>query len=123
MCFIPEYSYILSTFSPFYRRIEFGTCPVCSTKHFRDYIQFIDGDERIKDLSGKSAQETYLKWKKRINEQAFCTFPNQNFYYGDFKKTKRKDSNGLPIYLQLRKNFNNQFEILNFVETKVYQNA
>ena len=50
MCFIPEYSYILSTFSPFYRRIEFGTCPVCSTKHFRDYIQFIDGDERIKDL-------------------------------------------------------------------------
>ena len=38
---------------------------------------------------------------------------DQNWFYGDFSKTREKDENGNPIYLQLRCNFNREYEILN----------
>ena len=45
------------------------------------------------------------------------SWTRQNLWYGDFMKTNRKDANGNPIYLQLRKNFNGQYEILNEINT------
>ena len=33
---------------------------------------------------------------------------DENYYYGCFKKTNRFDSHNQPIYLQLKKNFNNK---------------
>ncbi len=121
--FKANFSYILNNSKYFYRAIEFAYCPNCHTAKFKDYVQFEDGSDFAKELSGKKAILTYEKWLKKINSQKYCSFANQNVYYGDFKKTNRKDLNGLPIYIQLRKNFNNQSEILNVVETRVYKNG
>lgn len=69
--------------------------------------------------TGKHALQKLELWRKRINNTKYGTKSNQNVYYGDFRKTNRLDENGLPIYQQLRKNFNGQAEVLNDIETKV----
>lgn len=102
-----------------FRKIEFGVCPVCGAFKFRDYKQ-INGQELIKDLSGVKAQTQLNKWRKYFTKTKEGTKTKQNIYYGDFRKTRKKDEFGHKIYLQLRKNFNNQAEIIGEVKTKIY---
>lgn len=119
--FKARFFYVLNNSSCFYRRLEFGICPQCGSVRFIDYKQFEGGKERIRTFSGKEARETLKKWEKKLKRTRYATFANQNVYYGDFKKTRKKDENGNAIYLQLRKNFNNQYEVLNEVKTRVYK--
>ena len=72
-----------------------------------------------KELSGVKAYRAYTKTIEKVAIQQQGNKSAQNYYYGDFKKTREKDKNGNPIYIQLRKNFNNDFEILNKIETRV----
>lgn len=115
-----SFSRVLVNNSALYRRVEFGTCPNCNVIKYREYIQFENGLEKVKDLSGDKAMNAYNKMCSRLKNTVQGSKTNQNVYYGDFKKTRRKDANGNPIYLQVRKNFNNQTEILNQIKTAYY---
>jgi hypothetical protein len=79
------------------------------------------GKERRKFLSGKDAELAFEKVIRSLRSEKCGTKTNQNFYFGDYKVTKKKDANGNPVYLQLRRNFNDEAEILGEVNTVVYK--
>lgn len=114
-----SFSYVLFSGKNYYRRIEFGICQNCGCLKFKDFIIDHNGNEKIKQYTGKHAAQKLELWRKKIRNTRYGTKSNQNVYYGDFRKTSRIDSNGLPIYQQLRKNFNGQAEIIGEIETKV----
>lgn len=116
--FVSSFSYVIFNTKYNYRRIEFGICPYCGAFKFRDYKQDYNGNEIIKDLTGKDAQTKLSQWRKKINSfRQQGTQSKQNAYYGDFRRTNRRDENGNPVYLQLRKNFNNQSEVIGEIRT------
>ena len=110
---------VLENSRDFYRKVEYGICPSCGCKKFRELRQVMGGSVRERLLSGREAELRYEKVLKNLSEIKHGNFANQNFYYGDFKKTRRKDELGNPIYIQLRKNFNNDVEVLGEIKTKV----
>ena len=116
--FVGRYFHVLSNTRDFYRKIEFGICPKCGVYKFLDY-RVISGNVKEKKLSGRKATLAFEKIIRKLSLMKHGTKSNQNFYYGDFKATKRKDSFGNTIYMQLRKNFNNEEEILGEVVTRV----
>jgi hypothetical protein len=99
--------------------LEFGICPQCGCLKFKDFIIDYNGIETVHQSTGKHALQKLELWRKRINNTKYGTKSNQNVYYGDFRKTSRIDENGLPIYQQLRKNFNGQSEVLNDIKTNL----
>lgn len=103
-----------------YKKIKFGTCPVCNVVKYYEirYSAFTD-KKTFKTLSGEKAINKIREINKKCEKVKYGTFTNQNFYYGAFKKTRQKDKNGLPIYIQLRKNLNGQSEILGTIETTI----
>lgn len=118
--FYGHFAKIIADNSFYFRRIEFGICPHCGVSKFIDYIQDCQGNETIKEFSGEKAINRFHKWEKMFLSPNLGSKGNQNVYYGDFQKTKRKDENGIPIYYQLRKNFNNQSEIIGEIKTHIY---
>ncbi len=119
-CFMGSFVKKIADNPFYYRRVEFGICPHCGTIKFRDYRQETNGEEIIKDFSGLKAVNQLEKWRKFFTKTLLGSKGNQNVYYGDFKRTNRKDKNGLPIYYQLRKNFNGQSEIIGEIKTVIY---
>lgn len=111
------FRYVLNSNS-FYRRIEYGICPICGIEVFRDYKQYPDGFEIWKDFRGEKAKTKYNRWKAILNNTKYGSYSNQNYYFGDYKKVNRKNLS--PVYIQLKKNFNNQSEIIGEVKTKIY---
>ena len=118
--FAGGFSRVLVNSRDFYRKVEYGICPHCGCQKLRELRQVMGGSVRERLLSGREAETRYEKVVKNLSEIKHGNFANQNFYYGDFKKTRRKDEFGNPIYLQLRKNFNNDVEVLGEVRTKVF---
>lgn len=114
-----SFSYILFSGKNYYRRLEFGICKNCGCLKFKDYTITQDGQEKVKIFTGKQASQKLELWRRRLRNTRYGSKANQNVYYGDFRKTNRTDENGLPIYQQLRKNFNGQTELIGDVETKV----
>lgn len=116
--FTGSISKVIKNNNIFYRRIEFGTCPVCGVAKYRD-IKFsvLTKKEKYKVLSGTKAEKKIKELLDKKNNERYGSKSNQNFYYGDFKKTNEKDINGYPIYLQLRKNLNGQSEVIGKIET------
>lgn len=114
-----SFSYVLFSYKNSYRRLEFGICPQCGCLKFKDFIIDHNGIEKVHQSTGKHALQKLETWRKRINNTKYGSKANQNVYYGDFRKTNRKDINGIPIYQQLRKNFNGQCEVIGEVDTKV----
>lgn len=109
-----------------YRCLEYGHCPHCGGRVSR----FIEQDKNyeifVKDRRGIKAFNAYqkaLKQRKDFLEQNGLTGSKsaENYYYGDFKKTNRVDENNLPVYVQLRKNFNNKSEELGEVVTHYFK--
>ena len=117
--FNASFSYVLFAGQNNYRRIEFGICPDCGCLQFRDFIIDSNGIETVHQSTGKHALQKLELWRKRINYTRCGSMSNQNWIYGDFRKTNRIDKNGLPIYQQLSRNFNGQVEVLGDIETKV----
>lgn len=114
-----SFSYVFFSTKDYCRKVEFGICPQCGCFKAKDFQYFSNGTEKIKYLTGKNALLKLEYWRKKINNIKQGSFSNQNVYYGDFKKTNKLDENNLPIYQQLRKNFNGQAEVIGEVETKV----
>lgn len=115
-----SFSKVIKNNGDYYRRVEFGVCPVCGVAKFRE-IRFAVSTqkEKCKILSGNKAEKKLKEILERNICEKYGTKSNQNFYYGDFKKTIEKDINGLPVYLQLRKNLNGRSEVIGKVETKI----
>jgi hypothetical protein len=114
-----SFSYVLFSSKDSYRRLEFGICPQCGCLKFKDFNIDYNGVETIHQSTGKHALQKLEQWRKRIRNTRYGSKSNQNVYYGDFKKTSKTDDNGLPIYQQLRKNFNGQSEVIGEIETKL----
>ena len=116
-----QFSYVLFSSEYYYRHLEFGICnnPNCNQAKFKDFIITYNGTEKSKVYTGKKAFEKFEYWRKKLAKIRQGSKENQNVYYGDFQKTNRKDSNGNCIYLQLRKNFNDQSEVIGEIKTKV----
>lgn len=117
--FNASFSYVLFSSQDNYRRVEFGICPHCGCLKFKDFRIFFNGEEKVKYLTGKAALQKFDYWRKKIAEVKYGTKGNQNVYYGDFQKTNRIDENGNIIYLQLKKNFNDQSEVIGEIRTKI----
>jgi len=109
-----------------YRCLEFGFCPNCGTRVSRFIEQDKNYEVTIKERRGIKALRAYEKAVLQHNRffgQSSKTGSKaaENFYFGDFRRTKRLDENNQPIYLQLKKNFNNKTEILGEVATYYYK--
>ena len=105
-----------------YRCLEYGHCPHCGARVSRLVEQDKNYEIFVKDRRGIKAFSAYqkaVKQRKRFLEQNGLTGSKtaENYYYGDFKKTNRLDENNQPVYIQLRKNFNNKSEELGEVVT------
>ena len=117
--FKESFSYVLLSTKYFYRKIEYGICPQCGCLKFKDFQITNTGEEKVTYSTGKHASQKMEYWRKKLNNTKYGSKSNQNVYYGDFKKTNRLDENNIPIYQQLRKNFNGQSEVIGEVQTKV----
>ena len=82
-----------------------------------------DGHDKEIRFKGTTAIKKFKKYEKLKNNIKQGSKSNQNVYYGDFRKTRKKDKNGNPVYLQLRKNFNGDYEILNEIQTTIHYNG
>ena len=118
--FNPSFSYILFSGKNYYRRLEFGICQNCGCLKFKDFAITQDGKEIVKIFTGKHAAQKLEMWRKRLRNTGYGNKTNQHLYYGDFRKTNRKDINGIPIYQQLRRNFNGQAEVIGEIKTNVF---
>lgn len=100
-----------------YKRVEFGICQDCGTPQTLVYSMNKNGSDREKRFIGKTAIKEFQKYQRRKYSTKQGSFTNQNVYYGDFRKTRKKDINGNAVYLQLQKNFNNQTHVLGEIKT------
>ena len=103
-----------------YKRVEFGLCQDCGTAHLHLFVINSKGKIKSKFFKGKTALKEFKRYENLKNNCRQGTKTNQNVYYGDFRKTRKKDKNGHPVYLQLRKNFNGDYEILNEIQTVIH---
>lgn len=60
-------------------------------------------------------------WVNRLiflDQKPHGTKSNQNWYYGDYKRSIAKDDKGRPIEIQIKRNFNGE-EVENLGEARV----
>lgn len=119
--FKPEIKLLLPSKDKLYRCFEFGHCPKCNSAVSRtieqslNFVIHVKQKTRFRALKElKQAQKEHIAF---IKNTRFGTKTNENFYYGDFKKTNKKDYKGNRIYKALRRNFNGKSEYLEEVKT------
>ena len=117
--FSGRYFRVLSNTKDFYRKIEFGICPKCGVNRFLDY-RIVEGSVKQKILTGRAAFLAFERILEKLSFMKHGTKSNQNFYYGDYKISRKKDVCGNPIYIQLKRNFNNETESLGEVNTRIF---
>ena len=103
-----------------YKRVEFGLCQVCGKPQTLVYSMNKTGRDREKRFIGDTAVKEFRRYQRLKCSTKQGNKRNQNVYYGDFRKTRKKDKNGIPVYLQLRKNFNGDYVILNEIQTVIH---
>lgn len=114
-----SFSRVIINNSTNYHRIEYGICPICNVAKFREYKQYHDGTDSLKEYNGVIAEAKLKALIKRLEEMPYGSWAKQNIWYGDFMRTNKKDQNGNNVYIQLRRNFNGQYEVLNEINTKI----
>lgn len=100
-----------------YKKIEYRICPHCKTPIYQETIKRFDNTETTpKPLKGEKAVKAFkralLSRLVFFEKVPFGTKTNANWYYGDFQKTRRKDEKENPVYLQLKRNFCGEKEIM-----------
>ncbi len=101
----------------FFKKIEFSYCPHCDSAVYKEIITLPNGTiKESTQQKGIKAEEAFAKAKfNRLNfleRLKQGSKANQNWFYGDFKKSDKKDSRGNIILLQLKRNFNGEAIIL-----------
>lgn len=99
------------------RKILFSFCPHCNSAVYKEILSDYEGNyTHTQQLRGAKALEAYQKacFSRLVffEKVPFGTKTNANWYYGDFLKTHKKDEKGNPVYMQLRRNFCAEKEIL-----------
>lgn len=95
-----------------YRRLEFGVCPVCGTRHFIDLRQNnYTGEEKFKHYKNRVAELKLKEWQNKIANSIQGTQAKQYFYYGTFQRHK-------DTWKTYRTNFNNEKELIFNQKTK-----
>ncbi len=104
-----------------YRCLEFGYCPNCGSRVSRFIEQDTDYEIYVREKRGIQALRAYEKAKcqrkRHLSAVGVGTKTGENYYFGVFKKTRRLDCHNQPVYIQVRKNFNNKTEVLGDVIT------
>lgn len=113
-CYIPTRNFK-------YKIAFYAFCPVCGSALYKEKkVSFNNNKHKGKQRKGEEAEKLINKaiFNRLIFFEKIKTGnkQNQNWYYGDFCKTKEKDENGNIIYLQLRCNLNKSYEVLNKVK-------
>ena len=99
------------------RQVLFSLCPHCGNAVYKEILTDYNGAHiQRQQLRGAKALEAYQKARfSRLvffEKVPFGTKTNANWYYGDFQKTLRKDERGNPVYLQLKRSFCGEKEIM-----------
>lgn len=110
--FQPLYNFYAYEEGAIYKKIEFHRCKNCDQAVYREKILRYDNTLIYNTFKGLKAEKMF----KRAYSNRLTFFEklkqgsrqNQNWYYGDFKKTNKKDKNGNIVELQVKKNFNNE---------------
>mgnify|MGYP006976110220 FL=1 len=104
-----------------YRCLEYGHCPHCGNRVSRLIEQDTNYEIFVKERHGIKALHAFEKAKSQrkrfLEKMGTGSKSNENYYFGDFRKTNRLDENNQPVYVQLRRNFNNKVENLGDVVT------
>ena len=103
-----------------YKRVEFGLCQECGKPQTLVYSMDKTGKDREKRFTGGAAIKEFRRYQNLKNNTKQGSKSNQNVYYGDFRKTRKRDKNGIPVYLQLKKNFNGDYIVLNEIQTVIH---
>lgn len=96
-----------------YRRLEFGICPHCGTKHFVDLRQNASGEEKFKHYKNRIAEMKLRDWQNKIANSIQGTQAKQYFYFGTYQKHK-------DVWRTFRTNFNNEKELIFKQKTKTF---
>lgn len=110
--FQPLYNFYAYQEGAIYKKVEFHHCPNCKQAVYREKVLRYDNALIYNTFSGQKAEKMF----KRAYSNRLTFFEklkqgsrqNQNWYYGDFKRTNKKDKNGNIVELQIKKNFNNE---------------
>lgn len=99
------------------RKILFSFCPHCNSAVYKEILSDYEGNYTHKQqLRGAKALEAYQKacFSRLVflEKVPYAAKTSANWYYGDFLKTREKDEKGKPIYLQLRRSFCGDKEIV-----------
>lgn len=105
-----------------YRCLEYGHCPNCGIRVSRLIEQSVNYEVTVKERRGVKALRAYekaqIQHERNMESVKNGTWNGENYYFGAYRKTSRFDSHNQPIYVQLRKNFNNKTELLGDVVTR-----
>lgn len=122
--FDPLKKIVLPARGVLYRCLEFGICPNCGAKISRVIKQDAFYEVTVMQRSGvKALRELEKATRERERADAMLkqgSFSRQNFVYGTYRVTSKKDERGNRICVQQRRNFNNQAVDLNEVVTRYY---
>ena len=99
------------------RQVLFSLCPHCNNAVYKEILTDYNGAYIHKQqLRGAKALEAYQKacFSRLVffEKVPFGTKTNANWYYGDFQKTRRKDEKENPVYLQFKRSFCGEKEIM-----------
>ena len=102
-------------------KIEYSRCPHCKKSFYKEIKTDFNGNRyNTNTKMGKEAE--FLIEKAFLNRLDFFTpkgtKTNQEWYYGDFKKTNQKDEKGNLLELQIKRNFNGE-EVANLGIAKI----
>lgn len=95
------------------KKIEFRRCPQCGTPLYKETVITFKNAKITKDeIRGERAvklfQRAYFNRLVFLEKLAMGSKANQNWFFGDFEKTNKKDEKGNFLFRQLKRNFNNQ---------------
>lgn len=103
------------------KKVEYARCPHCGKSFYKEIrIDFKGYTSNTSTKMGKEAE--FLIQKAFLNRLDFFTNTgskgNQNWFYGDFKKSTQRDEKGNLLEFQIKRNFNG-VEVANLGISKV----
>lgn len=119
--FMPEKKIVLPPENKLYRCLEFGYCPHCKIavsrliEQTKDYNTLVTQKTRGRAL--RALERALVERIHFVEKIRYGTKSNEHYYFGDYRRTRRRDTRNNTIYEQLKRNFNGKTEILGEVTT------
>lgn len=99
------------------RQVLFSLCPHCNNAVYKEILTDYNGAYiHRQQLKGAKALEAYQKacFSRLVflEKVPYAAKTSANWYYGDFLKTREKDEKGNIEYLQLKRSFCGDKEVI-----------